>query len=129
MRRKLLVAALLTTATPVNSQPAATSAASTPTRSSLAYQQAKRGDLVETQFGVPVADPYRWLENDVRNDPEVRSWVDAENQVTERFLETLPLRQWFKDRMTALYNYERFGLPRKKGSRYFYTRNTGLQNQ
>ena len=129
MRRKLLVAALLTTATPVNSQPAATSAASTPTRSSFAYPQAKRGDLVETQFGVPVADPYRWLENDVRNDPEVRSWVDAENQVTERFLETLPLRQWFKDRMTALYNYERFGLPRKKGSRYFYTRNTGLQNQ
>jgi len=65
----------------------------------------------------------------VRNDPEVAAWVAAENQVTDKVLHTLPLRSWFKERMTALYNYERFGLPYKKGGRYFYTRNTGLQNQ
>jgi prolyl oligopeptidase len=130
MRRKLLVAALLTTATPVNSQPAATPATSAPSaQRSLAYPPARRVDLVETHFGVPVADPYRWLENDVRNDPEVAAWVAAENQVTDRVLQTLPLRPWFKERMTALYDYERYGLPNKQGSHYFYTRNTGLQNQ
>jgi prolyl oligopeptidase len=93
------------------------------------YPQARRVNLVETQFGVPVADPYRWLENDVRNDREVAAWVREENKVTDAFLQTLPLRDWFKQRMTALYDYEKYGLPRKKGGKYFYTHNTGLQNQ
>jgi prolyl oligopeptidase len=93
------------------------------------YPLTRKQDLVETQFGVPVADPYRWLENDVRNDPEVRAWVTAQNEVTDKFLETLPLRDKFKARMTELYDYERFGIPRKKGGRYFYSRNDGLQNQ
>jgi prolyl oligopeptidase len=96
---------------------------------SITYPHTRKTDLVENEFGTPVADPYRWLENDVRNDPEVASWVAAENQVTDRFLQTLPLRDWFKQRMTALYNYERYGLPAKKGGRYFYTHNSGLQNQ
>jgi prolyl oligopeptidase len=95
----------------------------------LTYPAAPAGDVVDTQFGVAVADPYRWLENDVRNDPEVKAWVDAENQVTDAFLGTLPLRDWFKQRMTALYDYERFGIPVKKADHYFYSRNSGLQNQ
>jgi prolyl oligopeptidase len=95
----------------------------------FAYPQAKRVDVVENQFGVAVADPYRWLENDVRNDAEVRNWVTAENEVTDKFLATLPLRAAFKRRMTELYDYERFGLPVKKEGNYFYTHNTGLQNQ
>ena len=95
----------------------------------IAYPQAKTVDVVDTQFGVPVADPYRWLENDVRNDPQVEAWVTAENQVTDAFLAMLPLRNWFKQRMTALYDYERFGLPVKRGARYFYNHNSGLQNQ
>jgi prolyl oligopeptidase len=89
----------------------------------------RRGDVVETQFGTPVADPYRWLETDVRNAPEVRSWVTAQNQVTDNFLATLPGRDALKTRMTQLYNYERTGVPTKKGGRYFYARNSGLQNQ
>jgi prolyl oligopeptidase len=95
----------------------------------FAYPQAKRVDVVENQFGVAVADPYRWLENDVRNDAEVRNWVTAENEVTDKFLATLQLRAAFKRRMTELYDYERFGLPVKKEGNYFYTHNTGLQNQ
>ena len=94
----------------------------------IAYPLTRRADVVETQFGVPVADPYRWLENDVRGDPEVRSWVTAQNAVTDSFLQTLPLRERFARRMTELYDYERFGVPTKKGD-YFYTRNSGLQNQ
>ncbi|HEU0283542.1 MAG TPA: hypothetical protein VFR52_00190, partial [Sphingomicrobium sp.] len=54
----------------------------------LSYPQTRRADLVETQFGAQVADPYRWLENDVRNDAEVKSWVDAQNVVTNQFLAT-----------------------------------------
>src|ERR1043165_6139601 len=99
------------------------------TAPTIAYPQAKTVDVVDTQFGVPVADPYRWLENDVRNDPQVEAWVTAENKVTDAFLAKLPLRQSFKQRMTALYDYERFGLPVKRGTRYFYSHNTGLQNQ
>ena len=95
----------------------------------LAYPQAKKVDVVDTQFGVAVADPYRWLENDVRNDKEVEAWVTAQNQVTDAFLQKLPLRDWFKQRMTALYDYERFGLPVKRGKTYFHTHNSGLQNQ
>jgi prolyl oligopeptidase len=108
---------------------AAQAAAVTRKEGEIAYPLTRRMDLVDPQFGVDVADPYRWLENDVRNDPEVRSWVTAENAITDKFLATLPLRAQFKARMTELYDYERFGVPRKEDGRYFYTRNDGLQNQ
>ncbi|ATY34096.1 prolyl oligopeptidase family serine peptidase [Sphingomonas psychrotolerans] len=94
-----------------------------------AYPQTRRVDVVEEQFGVKVADPYRWLENDVRNDKEVADWVAAQNKVTDAYLATLPGRQPFADRIKALFNYERFGAPVKKGGRYFYAHNAGLQNQ
>jgi prolyl oligopeptidase len=95
----------------------------------IIYPETRRMDLVETQFGVPVPDTYRWLENDVRTDAQVRAWVEAQNAVTNAFLATLPARGPLKARMTELYDYERFGIPEKKGGRYFYTRNDGLQNQ
>ena len=95
----------------------------------LRYPETRRVDLVEDHFGIKVADPYRWLENDVRQDQEVRAWVTAQNQVTDAYLATLPQRAVFRDRIKALYNYERFGVPVKAGGRYFYTRNSGLQNQ
>jgi prolyl oligopeptidase len=97
--------------------------------SSIQYPETRRGDVVEEHFGVPVADPYRWLENDVRSDPEVRDWVTRQNEVTDAFLRTLGGRDAIRARMTEIYNYERFGLPRRAGNRYFYTRNDGLQNQ
>ncbi|MXP43306.1 prolyl oligopeptidase family serine peptidase [Allopontixanthobacter sediminis] len=93
------------------------------------YPQTRSDGIVETIFGKEVADPYRWLENDVRNDPEVAEWVAAQNLVTDAYLETLPGNAWFKQKLGALLDYERFGIPRKAGSRYFYTRNSGLQNQ
>jgi prolyl oligopeptidase len=141
MRRSLLVGLLLTSSCAVNSPRPASVAATPPPSSSeaaaapasakpaLVYPAVRRVDLVETQFGVPVADPYRWLENDVRNDPEVRSWVDAQNAVTNHFLSTLSGRQALEKRITELYDYERFAVPEKKGTHYFYTHNTGLQNQ
>ena len=93
------------------------------------YPETRRGDTVETLFGEAIADPYRWLENDVRNDAEVADWVERQNAVTDAYLAKLPARAWFRQRIGELYDYERFSVPVKRGSRYFYTRNSGLQNQ
>ncbi|TNE44412.1 MAG: S9 family peptidase [Sphingomonadales bacterium] len=93
------------------------------------YPDTRRLDLVEDRFGEAIADPYRWLENDVRTDKAVEAWVEAENAVTQRYLAGLPGRDILKQRMRALYDYERYSTPRKAGSRYFYAHNGGLQNQ
>lgn len=95
----------------------------------MKYPETRRDDLSETLFGEKIADPYRWLENDVRQDREVADWVARQNAVTRDYLKTLPERGWFAERIRGLLNYERFGLPTKAGNRYFYTRNSGLQNQ
>ena len=131
MPRKSLSAPLALVAlamTPAAAQAAEAVAASAPAPM-LAYPDTARGDTVDPQFGVDVADPYRWLEDDVRVNPKVADWVAAQNEVTDAYLDTLPGRDAFKARMTELYNYERFGLPTKAGSRYFYSRNDGLQPQ
>jgi prolyl oligopeptidase len=93
------------------------------------YPETRQGDTVETLFGEEIADPYRWLEDDVRNNPEVAEWVERQNAVTDAHLAQLPARAWFKQRIGELYDYERFSTPVKRGGRYFYTRNSGLQNQ
>ena len=95
----------------------------------MTYPDTRREPLVEDHFGEKIADPYRWLENDVRSDKEVAAWVKRENAVTRGYLDTLPQRAWFSQRIRELIDYERFGLPVKAGGRYFYTRNSGLQNQ
>jgi prolyl oligopeptidase len=93
----------------------------------LTYPVTRQDDQVDDYHGVKVADPYRWLEDD--HSPETEAWVTAENKVTNAFLETIPERGRIKERMTKLWNYERFGAPFKQGGRYFYTHNSGLQNQ
>ena len=93
------------------------------------YPETRKDSTSETQFGEVIADPYRWLENDVRNDAEVADWVERQNAVTNAYLAQLPARAWFKERIGQLYDYERFSTPVKRGNRYFYTRNSGLQNQ
>ena len=95
----------------------------------LTYPSTRKIDLVEVQFGEKIADPYRWLENDVRTDKDVADWVARENTVTQGYLDTLSQRAWFGQRIKSLLDYERFGLPQKAGKYYFYTRNSGLQNQ
>lgn len=101
----------------------------TMTSTTIAYPETKRVDVVEEHFGQTIADPYRWLENDVRNDKEVASWVESQNKVTNAHLNTLPGREIFKNRLKQLYNYERFSIPVKKGGQYFYLHNSGLQSQ
>jgi prolyl oligopeptidase len=93
------------------------------------YPETRATDTVETIFGQQIADPYRWLENDVRGDSEVANWVEAQNVVTDAYLEQLPGTDWFKAELAKLIDYERFGIPTKAGDRYFYSYNSGLMNQ
>jgi len=93
----------------------------------LEYPQARRGEQVDDYHGVEVADPYRWLEDP--DSQETRAWIEAENKLTFSYLEQIPQREPIRRRLTKLWNYERYGTPTKRGGRYFYTRNDGLQNQ
>src|SRR6185295_527275 len=93
----------------------------------LTYPESRRVDQVDDYFGEKVADPYRWLEQ--LDSPETKAWIEAQNKVTFPYLEKIPQRARYKERLTQLWNYERFGMPVKGGDRYFYTRNDGLQNQ
>jgi prolyl oligopeptidase len=86
------------------------------------YRSATRGE-------VAVADPYRWLETDVRVSDEVAAWVAAQNEVTDAYLATLPGRDMISERLRELWNYERYGTPQKKEGLYFFSRNDGLQDQ
>jgi prolyl oligopeptidase len=96
-----------------------------PTR--LTYPLTLTTNTVDTYFGTRIPDPYRWLEND--RSPATFAWVRAQNAVTFRYLESIPERSRIRDRLVHLWNYERYGLPFKRGNRYFLTRNDGLQNQ
>jgi prolyl oligopeptidase len=120
---------LLSTAASVANVAAPAVAAAAQATAAIDYPDTKRQDLTETQFGTAVADPYRWLEDDVRVNPEVRQWVTAQNAATNAYLANLPERAAFKARLTELYNFERYGTPEKAGGRYFYSLNNGLQNQ
>ncbi len=91
------------------------------------YPRAKKIDQVDDYHGTKVADPYRGLEDPDSTDTQ--AWVEAENKVTFPFLENIPQRKAIQNRLTAMWNYERYGVPFKRGGRYFFTKNDGLQNQ
>jgi prolyl oligopeptidase len=95
--------------------------------SHLPYPQARKVDQVDMYHGVKIQDPYRWLEDD--NSDETKAWVEAENKVTFAYLDAIPERTPIKERLTKLWNYERFGVPFRQGANYFLTHNSGLQNQ
>ena len=93
----------------------------------LQYPTARASDQVDDYFGTKVLDPYRWME-DV-DSPEVKTWVDAENSLTQSFLADVPARNKIHARLMELNDFERFAAPVAAAGRYFYRRNSGLQNQ
>jgi prolyl oligopeptidase len=97
--------------------------------SSPKYPKSEKIDHKDTYHGVEVADPFRWLEADVREAKNVSDWVEAENEVTFSYLKALPYREAIRNRLTKMWNYERRTTTFKAGGRYYYQRNTGLQNQ
>ena len=106
-----------------------TTASTTASRKSmqLTYPATRRGEQIDDYHGTQVADPYRWLED--LDTPETQAWVEAQNKVTFAWLSQVASRERIRQRLTQLWNYERYGLPHKRGGRYFYTKNDGLQNQ
>ena len=95
----------------------------------IKYPESTRVDHVDTYHGEQVHDPYRWLEEDVRESDRVADWVDAQNEITFDYLASIPERDEIKAILTKLWNYERMSPPSKAGSRSFFSRNNGLQNQ
>src|SRR6202022_3177372 len=93
----------------------------------LSYPAARQVDQTDDYFGTTVSDPYRWME-DV-DSPELKAWIDAENELTQRYLAQIPLRKTMQRRLTELINFERYTPPARRGTRYFYSHNSGLQNQ
>jgi len=95
---------------------------------SLEYPQTQRIDHVDVYHGVEVADPYRWLEEDVRQSQRVADWVSAQNKVTFGYLQSLSKREQIKKRLTELWDYQKYSVPGKAGGRYYIAKNDGLQN-
>jgi prolyl oligopeptidase len=93
----------------------------------LTYPVTRQVNQSDNYHGTTVADPYRWLED--ANSAETRAWVEAQNKVTQAYLGQIPERAAIRQRLTRLWNYERYSVPFKEGGRYFYSRNDGLQNQ
>jgi len=91
------------------------------------YPETRVVEQVDVYHGVEVSDPYRWLEDD--RDPEVEAWVLEQNRVTSAYLGELGAVGEFRRRLEDLWDYERHGLPMRRAGRYFFTHNTGLQNQ
>jgi prolyl oligopeptidase len=94
---------------------------------STKYPPTRKADQVDDYHGVKVFDPYRWLEE--LDSAETKTWVEAQNKLSFDYLAAIPSRNTLKDRITKLWNYEKYGVPFKEGDRYFYFRNSGLQNQ
>lgn len=94
---------------------------------SISYPETKKGNTVDTYFGTPISDPYRWLEND--KSAETASWVAAQNKVTYDYLGQIPYREELKNRLQKLWNYEKISAPFKEGKFTYYYKNDGLQNQ
>lgn len=95
--------------------------------SEFVYPETRKDTIVDDYFGTKVEDPYRWLEDD--NSEETEAWVIAQNNVTFDFINAVPFKQNIIDRLTEIYNYERYSTPFKKSGKYFFFKNDGLQNQ
>jgi prolyl oligopeptidase len=93
----------------------------------IEYPKTKKSEQFDDYHGTRVADPYRWLEDD--NSAETKAWVEAQNKVTFAYLNQIPEREQIKKRLTELWNYEKYSAPFKRGDKYFYYKNDGLQNQ
>ena len=91
------------------------------------YPKAKKVEQVDDYHGTKVSDPFRWMED--TKSADVQSWIEAQNKLTDSYLATIPEREAIKNRLTELWNYERYSAPGKVGNKYIYSKNDGLQNQ
>ena len=93
----------------------------------LRYPVTAKTGQADTLFGIRVADPYRWLEDDTSH--AVARWVDKENTLTSSYLAGIPFRSRMQKRLEEMYNYPKYTAPLKKHGLYVFSKNDGLQNQ
>jgi len=98
-----------------------------PVKKKIVYPETKKGEVVDSFFGIKVSDPYRWLEDD--KSEQTAAWVKEQNKVTFGYLENIPFREELKSRLEKMWNYEKFTAPHKEGGYTYFSRNDGLQNQ
>lgn len=91
------------------------------------YPKTLKVAQVDDYFGTNVADPYRWLEDD--KSVETKNWVDAQNEVTQSYLNNIPYRKQFQDAIEKVFNYPKYSAPFRNGEWYYFYKNDGLQNQ
>ncbi len=91
------------------------------------YPKTQKENVSDDYHGTSVKDPYRWLENDTS--AETEAWVKAQNELTFGYLSKIPFRNDIKNRLTEIWDYPKYSVPTKKGNRYFYFKNDGMQNQ
>src|SRR5688572_5671160 len=115
------------TLAPLASQQALLEPKSAGAKAALTYPESKTVEVVDDYHGNKVRDPYRWLEDE--NSADTKAWIEAENKVTFGYLDQIPVRAKIRERLSKLWNYERFTIPVKRGPRYVFSRNSGLQNQ
>lgn len=96
-------------------------------KTAMTYPETTKKEVVDNYFGVEVSDPYRWLEDD--NSEETKDWVGRQNEVTFSYLENIPFRKQIQDKLTELWDYEKYSSPFKIADKYYYYKNDGLQNQ
>jgi prolyl oligopeptidase len=100
----------------------------TPEEPKVVYPETRMDEsVVDTLWGVPIADPYRWLEDDLSD--ETAQWVAAQNKVTFDYLDKIPYREALRQRLEKVWNYERISAPFKEGNYTYFYKNDGLQNQ
>lgn len=126
MKHLLLTGSLLALLVGCN-QTTTTSQDSTTNNEKMNYPTTKKGDVVDNYFGIPVPDPYRWLEDD--KSAETAEWVKKQNEFTFAYLSQIPYRNTIKEKLQKLWNYERIGAPFTEGDYTYYYKNDGLQNQ
>ena len=114
MKKTILTIAMATSATVMPAQ-------------HINYPATARDNTVDEYFGTKVADPYRWLENDTS--AQTAQWVEAENAVTNAYLNRIPQRKRLLERLKQVANYERSGIPFEKHGKWYFYKNDGLQNQ
>jgi len=93
----------------------------------LRYPITEKGDTKDIYFDTTIADPYRWLEDDYSN--STKSWVTKQNAFTNSYMRKIPFRRKIEKRLTEIWNYPSQGMPFKKGDKYYFYKNDGLQSQ